>query len=113
VKDSTVLMVGILTFGVAGALVGSGIQKKVDQERTVHPWTPRVASSLTGNASSKVTNNPAWMTEPRPSPRTGSQEYWQAWCRATYGTPMDGPGTRQRALDWSDHCTEAGDANGR
>jgi hypothetical protein len=50
-----------------------------------------------------------WQREPRPHHSTDNRD-WQQWCRQTYGTAIAGPGMRQRALDWADHCTEAGDA---
>jgi hypothetical protein len=51
--------------------------------------------------------------QPLPLPRTESQAYWQQWCRMKYGTAKAGYNFRQDALDWAQHCTEAGDANGR
>jgi hypothetical protein len=64
-----------------------------------------------GHRSSPTVVNPyGWKNEPPPVHRDGTHEYWQQWCRQTFGTPIEGKGTRQRALDWADHCTEAGDA---
>jgi hypothetical protein len=55
-----------------------------------------------------------WGGEPSPVHRKNlDRAYWENWCRMMWGTPKSGPHFRQNAMDWSDHCTEAGEANGR
>jgi hypothetical protein len=70
-----------------------------------------LSGCLTTIDSSVPQPNNNWLGQPPPTPRLNlSHDYWQVWCGGMYGRPKAGPHFRQDAEDWSDHCTEAGDA---
>jgi hypothetical protein len=63
--------------------------------------------------TSILNDKPIWNESPPPKHRKMNKAYWQLWCNRTYGSIIDFNDRQQTALDWSDHCTQTGDANGR
>lgn len=70
--------------------------------------TSGLATLTTGEEEPSPANG--WNGQPPPVHRTGTHEYWEQWCNRMWYQPTGGPHYRQNAMDWSDHCTKAGDA---
>jgi hypothetical protein len=105
------LMFGISDFiayragqeSVEKAMIAEGVQKNAKLQQSL--------SDMDSHMSGPYNK---WQGEPAPVHRWNlDHAYWEHWCRTTFGTAKEGPHFRQNAMDWSDHCTEAGEANGR